>query len=169
VIGPGGGRDIWTALVHFAKRIEAVEVNPIIVRDVMQGAFRGYSGDIYNAHGVTVVADDGRSYVSRSKARFDVIQASLVDTWAATTAGAFAMTENNLYTVEAFDAYFSHLKPDGILTISRWYDDGVRLLSLAHAAGQRLGWSSLAERLFIARNGRLATFVFKKSPLTDAE
>jgi hypothetical protein len=169
VIGPGGGRDIWTALVHFARRVEGVEVNPIIVRDVMQGAFRAYSGDIYTAQGVTVVADDGRSYVSRSKERFDLIQASLVDTWAATTAGAFAMTENNLYTVEAFDAYFSHLQPDGILTISRWYDDGVRLLSLAQAAGQRLGWSSLVDRLFIARNGRLATFIFKKSPLTDTE
>ncbi len=50
-----------------------------------------------------------------------MIQASLVDTWAATSAGAYAMTENNLYTVEAFEEHLRHLKPDGVLTITRWY------------------------------------------------
>jgi hypothetical protein len=169
VIGPGGGRDLWTALIHGARRVEGVEVNPIIVRDVMEGAFRSYSGSVYYAPGVTVAVDDGRSYVTRSRERYDVIQASLVDTWAATTAGAFAMTENNLYTVEAVESYFNHLQPDGILTITRWYQDGLRLLSLAQAAGQRRGWPGIADRLFIGRNDRLATFVFKNSPLTDGE
>jgi hypothetical protein len=169
VIGPGGGRDLWTALVHGARRIEGVEVNPIIVRDVMGGVFRSYSGDIYSAPGVSVVADDGRSYVSRSGSRYDLIQASLVDTWAATTAGAFAMTENNLYTAEAFQSYFTHLQPDGVLTITRWYDDGLRLLSLVHAAAQRFGWSGIGDRVFIARHGKLASFVFKKSPFTADE
>jgi len=169
VIGPGGGRDIWTALVSGASRVEGVEVNPIIVHDVMQGAFRDYAGDIYNAPGVTVAADDGRSYVMRATSAFDVIQASLVDTWAATSAGAFAMTENNLYTVEAFDAYLAHLKPDGILTVTRWYREGLRLLSLASAAGENLGWKGIEDRLFIARHDTLATFILKKTPLRDDE
>src|SRR5207244_1802175 len=146
-----------------------VEVNPLIVRDVMLGRFRDYSGGIYAAPGVSVEADDGRSYVSRSTVSYDLIQASLVDTWAATTAGAFAMTENNLYTAEAFESYFAHLQPDGVLTVTRWYVDGVRLLSLVHEAGHRLGWPGIADRVFIGRNGRLATFVFKKSPLTNVE
>ena len=169
VIGPGGGRDLWTALVAGARRVEGVEVNPIIVDDVMEDRFRYYSGDVYHAPGVSVVVDDGRSYVSRSRERYDVIQASLVDTWAATSAGAFAMTENNLYTVEAFEEYLRHLKPEGVLTITRWYDDGLRLMSLAHAAGARLGWKGLADRVFAARNGNVATFILKNSPLTDAE
>jgi spermidine synthase len=169
VIGPGGGRDLWTARVHGARLVEGVEVNPIIARDVMLGRFRWYSGDIYGAPGVSVETDDGRSYVSRSAVPYDLIQASLVDTWAATTAGAFAMTENNLYTAEAFESYFAHLQPDGVLTVTRWYADGLRLLSLVHEAGHRLGWPGIAERVFIGRNGRLATFVFKKSPLTDDE
>jgi spermidine synthase len=169
VIGPGGGRDLWTALVHGARQVEGVEVNPIIVRDVMKGRFREYSGNIYGAPGVSVEADDGRSYVSRSPVRYDLIQASLVDTWAATTAGAFAMTENNLYTAEAFESYVDHLQPDGVLTITRWYADGLRLLSLVQAAGQKLGWPGIADRVFIGRNGLLAAFVFKKSPLTNDE
>jgi spermidine synthase len=169
VIGPGGGRDLWTALVYGARRVEGVEVNPIIVRDVMLGQFRAYSGGIYDAPGVSVEADDGRSYVTRSAVRYDLIQASLVDTWAATTAGAFALTENNLYTTEAFDSYFAHLQPDGVLTVTRWYSDGLRLLSLVHEAGHRLGWPGIADRVFIVRDRQLATFVFKKSPLTGDE
>lgn len=169
VIGPGGGRDLWTALVHGARRVDGVEVNPIIVRDVMLGRFRDYSGGIYAGRSVSVVADDGRSYVSRSNAIYDLIQASLVDTWAATTAGAFAMTENNLYTAEAFESYLSHLQPDGVLTVTRWHADGLRLLSLVQEAGHRLGWPGIADRVFIGRNGRLATFIFKKSPLTTEE
>ena len=169
VIGPGGGRDLWTALVHGARRVEGVEVNPIIVRDVMLGRFRDYSGGIYSAPGVSVEADDGRSYVSRSRVSYDLIQASLVDTWAATTAGAFALTENNLYTTEAFASYFAHLQPDGVLAVTRWTSDGLRLLSLVHEVGHRLGWPGIADRLFIARDRELASFVFKKSPLTGEE
>jgi SAM-dependent methyltransferase len=169
VIGPGGGRDLWTALVGGARRVEGVEVNPIIVNDVMASRFKVFSGDVYHAPGVSVVVDDGRSYVSRSRGKYDVIQASLVDTWAATSAGAFAMTENNLYTVEAFEAYLRHLTPDGVLTITRWYRDGLRLVSLAHAAGQRLGWSALTGRMFLARNGAVMTLILKNSPLTDDE
>ena len=49
-----------------------------------------------------------------------MIQASLVDTWAATAAGAYTLTENTLYTVEAFNDYLDHLTDDGVLTITRW-------------------------------------------------
>ena len=45
---------------------------------------------------------------------------TLVDTWASTAAGAFALSENNLYTLEAFREYFDHLKPDGMIAITRW-------------------------------------------------
>lgn len=169
IIGPGGGRDIWTALVFGARRVEGVEINPIIAADVMGDAFRAYSGDIYRRPGVSVAIDDGRSYVRRSKERYDLIQASLVDTWAASSAGAYTLTENNLYTVDAFVDYMRHLEPDGILTMSRWYDDGFRLVSLARAAGDRLGWPGIADRFFVARQDRLATFILKNSAFTDAE
>ncbi len=169
IIGPGGGRDVWTALAFGARRVDGVEVNPIIVRDVMEMTFRKYSGDIYHAAGVSVVADDGRSFVRRSSDRYDVIQASLVDTWAATTAGAFALTENNLYTVDAFVEYLRHLAPNGLLTVSRWYVDGLRLASLAREAAERLGWPGIADRLFVARHEKLATFILKNAPFTDEE
>ena len=74
--------------------------------------------------------------------RYDVIQASLVDTWAATAAGAYTLTENTLYTVEAFNDYLDHLTDDGVLTITRWVFDGLRLVSLAQEACEPRGWSA---------------------------
>ena len=168
VIGPGGGRDLLTALVFGANRVEGVEVNPIIARDVMLGAFKDFSGSIYANPRVTVAVDDGRSYVRRSNEKYDVIQASLVDTWAATAAGAYTLTENTLYTKEAFDDYIDHLTDDGMLTITRWVFDGLRLVSLAEAACASRGWS-VRDRLAVVQQDRVATFLLKKTPFTPEE
>ena len=97
-----------------------------------------------------------------------MIQASLVDTWAATAAGAYTLTENTLYTVEAFNDYLDHLTDDGVLTITRWVMDGLRLVSLAQAACESRGWSA-ADRLAIIQHDRVATFLLKKSPFTQVE
>jgi len=168
VIGPGGGRDVISALLFGARRVEGVEINPIIVRDVMLGHFREYSGNLYADPRVAVHVEDGRSYVRRSKERFDVIQASLVDTWAATAAGAYTLTENSLYTVEAFRDYLDHLAPDGMLTITRWVFDGLRLVTLAQEACAQRGLDP-AQHLAIVRHDRVATFILKRSPFTAGE
>jgi hypothetical protein len=168
VIGPGGGRDLASALVFGAARVDGVEINPIIADNVMRDRFREFSGGIYLNPRVHVTVDDGRSFVRRTPEHYDVIQASLVDTWAATAAGAYTLTENTLYTVEAFNDYLDHLTDAGILTITRWVADGLRLVSLAQAACEQRGWSS-ADRLAIVRQGSVATFMLKKTPFTAAE
>ena len=168
VIGPGGGRDLASALVFGASRVDGVEINPIIADDVMRGRFREFSGGIYTNPRVRIAVDDGRSFVRRTPERYDVIQASLVDTWAATAAGAYTLTENTLYTVDAFSDYLDHLTDEGVLSITRWVADGLRLVSLAHAACERRGWSAV-DRLAIVRHGNIATFLLKKTPFTAAE
>jgi hypothetical protein len=168
VIGPGGGRDLASALVFGAARVDAVEINPIIANDVMRDRFLEFSGGIYANPRVRVTVDDGRSFVRRTPEKYDVIQASLVDTWAATAAGAYTLTENTLYTVEAFNDYLDHLTDSGVLTITRWVADGLRLVSLAQAACDERGWSA-ADRLAIVRHDRVATFLLKRTPFTQAE
>jgi hypothetical protein len=168
VIGPGGGRDLLSALVFGATHIDGVEINPIIARDVMLDRFRDYSGGIYTDPHVTIHVDDGRSFVRRSVMKYDVIQASLVDTWAATAAGAYTLTENSLYTAEAFGEYLDHLSDRGVLTITRWVFDGLRLVSLAQAACAERGLDP-ARHLAIVRLDRVATFLLKKTPFTDAQ
>ena len=168
VIGPGGGRDLFSALVFGANHVDAVEINPIIARDVMLDRFRAYSGGIYANPRVTAYVDDGRNFVRRSRSKYDVIQASLVDTWAATAAGAYTLTENSLYTKEAFGEYLDHLTDEGTLTITRWVFDGLRLISLAQDACAERGLDA-STRLAIIRSNRVATFLLKKRPFTSAE
>jgi len=168
VIGPGGGRDLLSALVFGASRVDGVEINPIIARDVMLDRFRDFSGGIYANPRVAIHVDDGRNFVRRSAEKYDVIQASLVDTWAATAAGAYTLTENSLYTREAFGEYLDHLSERGLLTITRWVFDGLRLVSLAQDACAARGFDA-STRLAIIRYDRVATFLLKKQPFTPEE
>ncbi len=151
-----------------ARQVDGVEINPIIADDVMRNRFREYSGGIYTHPRVRIVIDDGRSFVRRTPNHYDIIQASLVDTWAATAAGAYTLTENTLYTVEAFNDYLDHLTDDGMITITRWVLDGLRLISLAQAACESRGWDA-APRLAVVQFDRVATFLLKKTPFTAAE
>jgi hypothetical protein len=106
--------------------------------------------------------------VRRTPERYDVIQASLVDTWAATAAGAYTLTENTLYTVEAFNDYLDHLTDNGVLSITRWIFDGLRLVSLAQEACAARG-CDVRSSLAVVRQNNVATFLLKKSPFTPAE
>jgi spermidine synthase len=168
IIGTGGGRDLASALVLGAGRVDGAEINPIIVRDVMTERFFDYSGRVYRDPRVTVHVEDGRSFVRRSRDRYDVIQASLVDTWAATAAGAYTLTENSLYTTDAFADYLDHLTDDGVLTISRWMFDGLRLVSLAQEAFARRGVDA-ASRVAIIRYDRVMTMLSKREPFRPEE
>jgi hypothetical protein len=168
VIGPGGGRDVLSALAFGARHVEGVEINPIIVRDVMLGRFREYSGNLYAHPQVSVHVEDGRSFVRRSRKRYDVIQASLVDTWAATAAGAYTLTENSLYTAEAFGEYLDHLTDSGLLSFTRWVVDGLRLVSLAQEACARRGLDA-ARHVAIVQHKNVMTFLLKRSPFAAAD
>src|SRR2546425_8220381 len=98
------------ARVFGQKYITAVEINPIIAHDVMSSEpFKSYSGSIYQQPNVRLVVDEGRSFIRNSHDRYDIIQATMVDTWAATAAGAFSLCENQLHTVAALKDYASHL------------------------------------------------------------
>jgi hypothetical protein len=173
IIGPGGGVDVMSAWLNGHRDITLAEINPIILYDVMLGKFRDYSGNLYGQPGIKANLAEGRSFVRRSKERFDVIQATLVDTWAATAAGAFALTENHLYTVEAFEDYIKHLKPDGIVTMSRWVGvwgmEFPRLGSLAREALKRLGVKQPHLHFFAASKHNLGSLLVKRTPFTMAE
>jgi predicted membrane-bound spermidine synthase len=175
IIGPGGGTDVRSALRAGVPRVVGVEVNPIIVDDVVKGAFAEYGGDLYRDPRVEVVVDEGRSYIRRSGERYSSIQATLVDTWAASSSGAFSLSENNLYTVEAFGEFLDHLQPGGVLAVTRWYDAGrprefLRLTALARAALERRGVDDPARHVLIAEDGeRRGTVLVSRDPYSDGD
>src|SRR5947209_7821996 len=100
IIGPGGGVDVLRAVANGSPRVVGIEINPIIANTIMRERFADYAYHLYEIPEVTIHVSDGRSWLRSSKAQFDVVQMTLVDTWASTAAGAFALSENNLYTRE---------------------------------------------------------------------
>jgi hypothetical protein len=123
--------------------------------------------------GVRFEVDEARSWFARTRRSFDVIQMSLIDTWAATGAGAFTLTENGLYTVEAWQRFLGRLNPGGLFTVSRWYAPGEvnetgRLVSLGVATLLANGAAEPRRHLFLAAAGNVATLIVTKSPLSQA-
>lgn len=137
VIGPGGGLDVWFALSSQAQAITAVEVNSASVAIVNR--FASYHGNLYGQPGVRVMVDEGRSLLRREGQHYDLIYLSQVVTLAAERNG-YALTENTIYTVEAFSDYLAHLQPGGQiamklydeLTLSRALVTAVTALSQIH-------------------------------------
>src|SRR6266705_928942 len=173
VIGIGGGRDILTSLAFGQRHVTGVEINPDILR-LLTRRFGQYSGSLLNNPDVTLVHDEARSYVARSLESYGIIQASLIDTWAATSAGASVLTENGLYTKEAWLTFLTHLTPDGILTMSRWYYQAqpaeiLRLAALATASLMDIGVADPRQHVIIVRNQDVATIMVAKRPFSAAD
>lgn len=155
VIGAGGGMDVARALASGSRDVTGVEINPIIATTIMRERFPDLSRRLYFRPEVRIRVEDGRSFVRRTAEKYDVIQMTLVDTWASTAAGAFALSENNLYTVDAFYDYLTHLNDDGVLVFSRWGmeppRESLRLVSLARAALARLGVADISGKVLAVR------------------
>jgi spermidine synthase len=161
IIGPGGGVDVLRAVANGSASVTGIEINPIIATTIMRERYADYSQHLYQRPDVHIHVGDGRSFMRAATQHFDVVQMTLVDTWASTAAGAFALSENNLYTVEAFREYFEHLKPDGMIAITRWEfrrpREALRVVAVAMEALHRLGISNPARNFIVASQGDLDT------------
>ncbi len=179
IIGPGGGVDVLRAVANGSPSVTGIEINPIIATTIMRGRYADYSQHLYERPDVHIHVTDGRSFLRSSPQHFDVVQMTLVDTWASTAAGAFALSENNLYTVEAFREYFEHLKPDGMIAITRWEfrhpREALRVVAVAMEALHQLGVANPARNFIVASQGELnadgipVVVLAKKTPFTAAE
>jgi hypothetical protein len=120
VIGGGGGRDIFDALSSGARHVDVVELNSAIV-DTVDGPLAKWSGKPYTLPGVHTTVGDGRAVLAESNKKYNVINIGYTDSLSATSANALALSEQNLYTTQAFEEYLQHLQPGGILSVSRLY------------------------------------------------
>jgi hypothetical protein len=177
IIGPGGGTDVISALRAGVPRVVGVEVNPIIADDIMRDAFDDWNGDLYRDPRVEIHVDEGRSFIRRSDERYSSIQATLVDTWAASSSGAFTLSENNLYTVEAFEEFIDHLQDDGSLAVTRWWEASnpsqfVRLVALGRAALEHRGVHDAWRHVILVATSEAkarATLLLSRAPFTEAD
>jgi SAM-dependent methyltransferase len=176
VVGVGGGRDILSALVFGAKHVHGIEINPAIF-EVLTDKFADFSGHLDRQPGVSLVNAEARSYINHSSDRYDLVQISLIDTWAATAAGGLTLTENRLYTVEAWDDFYRALKPGGLLSVSRWYDPDTyrsefyRLVAIAAKALERQGVpaAELARHVIALNVDNIVTVITRPDAFTEAQ
>lgn len=179
VIGPGGGVDVLRAVANGSRNVTGIEINPIIADDIMRGRYGDYAYHLYDIPEVHMRVSDGRSFIRNSHDQYDVVQMTLVDTWASTAAGAFALSENNLYTVDAFKEYFQHLKADGMIAITRWEfakpREALRVVAEAMEALRQLGMKDPTQNLIVISDkelnvdGRPVVVLAKKSSFTAEE
>lgn len=179
IIGPGGGVDVLRAVANGSPNVTGIEINPIIANDIMRGRYKDWSYGLYERPEVHINVADGRSWIRNSHEKYDVLEMTLVDTWASTAAGAFALSENNLYTTEAFREYFEHLKQDGMIAITRWEfakpREALRVVSQGIAALQQEGVTDFSRHFIVIsdgplnEDGRPVTVLAKKTPFTQEE
>ena len=179
VIGGGGGRDIYNALAA-DQTVDVIELNSAI-RDVVDDDLGHLSGAPYSRDGVSTSIGDGRAILANRDTTYDQIHIGFTDTLSANAAQGFALSENNLYTLEAFDEYLDHLSPTGILNVSRLEqlvgDEAIRVTVLTMAALEAHGVEDPARHMVVIRgvdpvglhNFPYETVLARLTPFTDAE
>ena len=172
VLGAGGGNLVRQALTLGASSVTAVELDPQIIK-LMREDYREFSGGLYDLNTVNVQIMEARSFFDRNPQHYDLIQVSLIDSFAASSAGLYALNENYLYTVEALGEYFAHLSKGGYLSISRWIKlpprDALKLFATAVEALRRAGISDPAKHLMLIRGWQTSTLLIKNGEFTREE
>lgn len=177
IIGVGGGPDLLPPLAYGARSVDGYELNQINI-DLLTKEMRDFNA-ITSRPDVKLIHAEARVGISHSHKTYDVIQASLIDTWAATASGGFVLSENNLYTREAWASFLEHLTPTGILTMTRWLlpdspAEAYRVVSLAAAALTDAGIARPADHLMLIAGTRAAvpttaTVLVSKTAFTPQE
>jgi hypothetical protein len=127
---------------------------------------------------VRAAIGDGRSTLAARDTRYDAINIGFTNTLTASAGQAYALAENNLYTVEAFHEYFEHLRPRGVLSVSRLYrfagEEALRATVLALRALEDDGAREPGQHVLVllgrdALNAVFGTVIVRREPFTAAE
>ena len=172
VLGAGGGSEVLQARYHGVGEIDAVELNPQIV-DLLRNEYADFSGKIFEEAGSKVHIAEARGFVSSRDERYDLIQIALLDSFSASAAGLYALSESYLYTVEALKEYLHHLTPNGYLAISRWVKlpprDTLKLFAMAVKALESMAITDPEQRLVLIRSWQTSTLLIKNGAFTAEE
>ena len=175
ILGAGGGSGVLQARYHDvanAMKIRAVELDRNII-DLVQSSYGDLSGHLYNRGEIDIIEEEARGFVSSDDHLYKLIQLELFDSYSASSAGLYALSESYLYTVEALQAYLARLKPEGFLAISRWIKlpprDTLKLFATAIDALKRSGIERPEEHLLLIRTLQTSTLLIKRNPITAVE
>lgn len=172
ILGAGGGTSVLQAVYHGVEQIDAVELNPQIV-ELLRNDYLNFSGGIFKKNGVRIHTNEARGFVVGHNQRYDLIQLTLFDSFGASSAGLYALSENYIYTVEAIQDYLRRLSPRGYLAVSRWVKlpprDTLKLFATVVESLKASGVTDPDKRMVLVRNWQTSTLIVKNEPFTIPE
>lgn len=176
VIEAGTGMDVLFALAGGAGQVTAVEENGL-VNEIVAKQYGAFTGGLYQDPRVSVTTQSGRVFVRQGsraswEERYDVAVVALTDPHRPVTSGAYSLTEDYVYTVEAFGDYLNTLEDDGLLMVTRWLQtppsESGRTFGAIAAALEKRGLDP-AEHLMAFRTLRTMTILAGRQPFSEQE
>lgn len=167
VLEPGGGLDVAVARSLGADHVTAVSSNPLVVQAVER------YGDHLYGDGVEAIVRSPRSFArSAAPAQFDLVDVALNDAQHTVASGAYALSEDYVYTLEGFRDYIALLEPDGLLVVHRWLQtppsESARAWSLMVTALESEGLAPRSS-LVALRSWSTMLILAKKGTFQEAE
>src|SRR6476661_7478202 len=135
ILGAGSGTDVAAALRHGAKHVDAVEIDPAIMR---LGRER-HPDRPYSDPRVTLVNDDARHYLRTTTKKYDLVVFALIDSLTMQSSFSGVRLESYMFTTESFRAVRDHLKPDGLLVVYNYFRERWLVDRLANEAALAFG------------------------------
>jgi spermidine synthase len=172
VLGAGGGSNILQARYHAVPQIDAVELNPQLIK-LLREDYADYTGDLMGTGNIRLHEGEARGFVTGTSVQYDLIEVALLDSFAASSAGLYALNESYLYTVEALQNMLKKLQPDGYLAITRWIKlpprDTLKLFATAVDALTNMGVENPGQQLLFFRSWQTGTLLIKNGVVTETE
>ena len=135
VLGAGSGTDVAAALKHGAKHVDAVEIDPVIVRLGRQF----HPDHPYSDPRVTVVTDDARHFLRTTTKKYDLVVFALIDSLTMQSSFSGVRLESYMFTEESFRAVRDRLAPNGLLVVYNYFRQRWLVDRLANIAANAFG------------------------------
>jgi hypothetical protein len=150
IVGSGAGNDAAIGLEEGARHIDAVEIDPRI----QQIGAQSHPDHPYDDPRVTVYIDDGRAFLERTNARYDLILFALPDSLTLVSGQSSLRLESYLFTLQAMEAAREHLKPGGAFAMYNYYREQWLVDRLAGTLKRAYGHAPCVDT--VGEAGRLA-------------
>jgi len=135
ILGAGSGTDVAAALRHGVASVDAVEIDPAILR---LGALK-HPDQPYADPRVRPVADDARHFLRTTTKKYDLVVFALIDSLTLQSAFSGVRLESYMFTEESFRAVRHVLKPDGVLVVYNYFREPWLVDRLANTAAAAFG------------------------------
>jgi spermidine synthase len=132
ILGAGSGTDVAASLMHGTKHIDAVEIDPVIVRLGRQH----HPDRPYADPRVNVVTDDARHFLRTTEKKYDLVVFALIDSLTLQSSFSSVRLESYMFTEESFRSVRERLKPNGVLVIYNYFRERWLVDRLANTAAR---------------------------------